>query len=145
MKLVLAVETHQDFYDSQVESINKFCRKYNCIYLENLNNKNQGITQAIPYCTLVAHGKAKCLESDLMIYVGGPYSEYNICKIHTKRLWKVGKDQGKFIDPFKNLDSVFDMGFDQFLEKYNDNGCSEDTSFYDLVKPIYDNEYLIQC
>lgn len=144
LKLVLLVEKGCKFSDMQISQINEFCKKYNCVYLENMNNADQRIQYSIPYCTMVKHGQRKLLSADLMIYVGGPYSEYNICQVKAKRLWKVGRDQGKFIDPFKNLDAVFDMEFGMFLGNYIEKGCSDDTSFFNSLKLVYNQVYEVQ-
>ena len=121
-KILIVVGQNIVFSQGDIENLNRFFRKYNCIYaVEHLSNLNcDGCVWTYPVTEMRLNTSMQSLLPDIVISLGNNLSAYQLktylrANYLTIENWLVS-EHGTVRDPYKCLTNVFECSVSQFFE-----------------------------
>lgn len=135
------VGSHCKWSTELVNVVDRFCELYNAVILvdstSNYNGKYRVFGNLVANQAVVNSGLNHV---DLLIHIGSVSGSY--MNIVPKCVWRVSPD-GKYIDTFRKLSSIFEMEEYDFFEAYVEKADHEhkDTSFYEAWRSEYQRIY----
>lgn len=137
-KIGIFVGSHNDFSDTEVEVIERFCESRNAVVFCDHTSGYYGKYKV--NFSLVAYQKEATYDLcqlDLCIHIGEISAEYAcIENLKKKVVWRVSPD-GEIRDPFHALRYVFEMTEIDFFNFYTLNDMTEDTTYWHECKETY--------
>lgn len=132
-KIAIFIGAHSKMSPELVNSIDEFCEKYNAVVITDHTGNYVGKYKLNP--TIMYSQKFSeynCTNIDLLIHIGNISGAYY--EIKAKNVWRVNLD-GKYVDTYRNLKYVFQIGEKEFFEKYNERkDTNSNLSYYKTWK-----------
>lgn len=131
-KVCIFVGSHSKFTMELQNAIDEFCEKYNAIVLCDQTSNYKGKYRILG--GLVAAQSdydAACKYADLYIHIGEISGSYYLFKKGI--FWRVNED-GEIRDPFRLLESVFEMNELDFFNYYNSLVSKKKNTYFDEWK-----------
>lgn len=128
-KIAIYVGSHVHWTNRLTDAVDRFCEIYNAlVFVEPCSNYRGKF--AVPYAIVSCQkspGLAK--NPDLLIHIG---EMSDMCGIvgNPKNVWRVSED-GKVIDRYRKLSTVFEMPEEIFFEKYSECKPTQKTDYYE--------------
>ncbi|WP_348687874.1 thiamine pyrophosphate-binding protein [uncultured Dubosiella sp.] len=121
-KIMVVVGQNVNFSDLDIQNMNSFYEKYNCIFaVENLSNLDcKGVINSYPITEMYSQSKLSHLLPDIVISLGNNLAAYNLkpfLRNNYKKIdnWLVSED-GKVRDAYKALTTIFEISSSRFFE-----------------------------
>lgn len=116
-KIAIVIGSHRHFSQKETDLIDKFCSEYNAVvfadHTSNYNGK-YSFNSALLGCQF--HYNSSIFDVDLIIHIGEVSADvYSYSKLKSPRTWRISED-GEMRDRFRNLEYVFEMSVEQFME-----------------------------
>ena len=126
-KVAVYVGSHVRWTERLTEAVDRFCEAYNAVvFVEPCSNYHG--KYAVPYLVVGCQqspGQAK--NPDLLIHIGEMSD--NCSMVGTpKNVWRVSED-GKVVDRYRKLSTIFEMPEEVFFEKYSKGKTGQKTSY----------------
>ena len=139
-KVMVVVGQNLNFTDEDLNNMNAFFNRFNCIYaVENLSNLQcQGIINTYPITEMCPITSLTHLIPDIVISIGNNLAAYNL-KPFLRRNYKnienwLINENGVVRDSYKCLTNIFEMSPSEFFSHIGVKGSSdiESYSYYNL-------------
>ncbi len=116
-KIAIVCGSHRHFSQAETNLIDKFCREYNAVVFADHTSNYYGkysFNPALLGCQF--HYDSPIFNVDLVIHIGEVSADvYSYSKLKSPRTWRISED-GEIRDRFRNLEYVFEMSFEQFMQ-----------------------------
>lgn len=129
-KIAIVIGSHRHFSQDKSDLIDKFCSEYNAVvFADHTSNYYGKYSFKSPLLGCQFHYNSPIFNVDLVIHIGEVSADvYSYSKLKSSRTWRISED-GEMRDRFRNLEYVFEMSVEQFMEVIpKGNGIN---TFYD--------------
>jgi 2-succinyl-5-enolpyruvyl-6-hydroxy-3-cyclohexene-1-carboxylate synthase len=128
-KIAIYVGSHVRWTNRLTEAVDCFCEAYNALVFVEPCSNYQG-KYAVPYIiSSCQQSPGQSRNPDLLIHIGEMSDNCSMVG-RPKDVWRVSED-GKVVDRYRKLSTVFEMPEEIFFEKYSEGKTSQKTSYYE--------------
>lgn len=140
--IAIFVGSHKRFSVKLINSIERFCEKYNAVVFCDHTSAYSGKYKILYPIVATQQLVDVCMNLDLLIHIGevsGDY--YTLGRLRSsKEVWRVSSD-GEIRDYFRHLSSVFQMEEEAFFDYYSEGEYSINISRFESCVNFLNDAY----
>ncbi len=138
-KIGVFVGSHRPMTDSLTEAIDRFCATHNAVVLCDHCSNFNGHYRAFHALVGAQDNYSSVCHFDLVIHIGDVTASYELMKFaHSKQQWRVNED-GKTVDTFSRLTTVFEMPEEHFFRHYINEDKEESDELLRVSRAEYES------